>query len=125
MTGSLWQRLAHGTQRVRQRDDWGRFVGPDWLTRIMTTTVTDRFHAKQGRSTGRWIIHAGDACLAVYLKRHYRLPWWRGVLAALWPERNWSPALQEWRNLAWAKAQGFSVPAAVAAAEYIGPWGRL
>jgi heptose I phosphotransferase len=70
-------------------------------------------------------MHAGDRRLAVYLKRHYRLAWWRGVLAALWPERNWSPALQEWRNLEWAQRQGLPVPAAVAAGEYIGPWGRL
>jgi heptose I phosphotransferase len=122
---TLWQRLVRGVHRIRQRPDWDRFAGPDWVDRIMTTAVTDRFHAKQGRSTGRWIIQAGDRRLAVYLKRHYRLAWWRGVLAALWPERNWSPALQEWRNLEWARAQGLPVPVAVAAGEYIGPWGRL
>jgi heptose I phosphotransferase len=125
MTESIWQRLVQGVLRIRQRADWSRFAGPGWAERIMTTTVTDRFHAKQGRSTGRWIIQAGDQRLAVYLKRHYRLAWWRGVLAAVWPERNWSPALQEWRNLEWAQAQGLPVPAAVAAGEYIGPWGRL
>jgi heptose I phosphotransferase len=125
MKETLWQRLVRGVRRIRQRADWVRFAGPDWVDRIMTTAVTDRFHAKQGRSTGRWIIRAGDQRLAVYLKRHYRLAWWRGVLAALWPERNWSPALQEWRNLEWAQAQGLPVPVAVAAGEYIGPWGRL
>lgn len=91
----------------------------------MDVLVTDRFHAKQGRSTGRWIMQAQGRRLAVYLKRHYRLSRWHGLLAALWPERGWSPAMQEWDHLNWAKQQGMPVPAAVAAAEFIGPWGRL
>src|SRR5213079_2543628 len=36
-----------------------------------------------------------------------------------------SPALQEWDHLEWARREGVPVPAAVAAGEYIGPWGRL
>src|SRR5207302_6975329 len=52
-------------------------------------------------------------------------PWGQGLLPALWPESGWSPALQEWQHLEWAKAQGVPVPAAVAAGEYIGPWGRF
>jgi len=91
----------------------------------MTATVTDNFHAKQGRSTGRWLLRAGDAQLAVYLKRHHRLSWWRGLLAAVWPDAGWSPAVREWEHLEWARAAGVPVPVAVAAGEYIGPWGRL
>jgi heptose I phosphotransferase len=91
----------------------------------MTTEVTDRFHAKQGRSTGRWVLHTGETRLAVYLKRHYRLSWWRGWLAALWPNAGWSPAWQELKHLEWARSQGLPVPAVAAAGEYIGPWGRL
>ena len=96
----------------------------------MAVAVTDRFHAKQGRSTGRWILQArrraaGARRLSVYLKRHYELPWWRGLLASLWPGRGWSPAMQEWQHLEWARRQGVPVPAVVAAAEYIGPWGGL
>jgi lipopolysaccharide kinase (Kdo/WaaP) family protein len=125
MTETLWQRLCHGVRRVRQRPDWGLFTEPDWADRIMAERVTDHFHAKQGRSTGRWVVEAEGRRLAVYLKRHYRLPWWRGLLAAVWPDAGWSPALQEWRHLTWAQEQGMPVPAAVAAAEYIGPWGRL
>jgi Lipopolysaccharide kinase (Kdo/WaaP) family len=122
---TVWQRLARGVRRVRQRADWPRFVGPDWAERIMALAVTDRHHAKQGRSTGRLILHAGERRLAVYLKRHYRLPRWRGLLAALWPDAGWSPAVEEWEHLEWARAQGVPVPEAVAAGEYIGPWGRL
>lgn len=119
------QRLFAGVRRLRQQADWARFAGTDWPERIMALPVTDRFHAKQGRSIGRWIIDRDGERLSVYLKRHYRLPWWNGLLAALWPGGGWSPALQEWRHLQWASAAGIPVPRAVAAAEYIGPWGRL
>lgn len=124
-TDTLWQRLVRGTRRLRRRADWDDFAGADWPDRIMAAAVTDRFHTKQGRSTGRWVLHADGRRLAVYLKRHYRLSWWRGLLAALWPDAGWSPALQEWDHLDWARREGVPVPAAVAAGEYIGPWGRL
>jgi heptose I phosphotransferase len=125
MSETLWRRLVRGVRRLRQRADWAELLGPDWADRIMDVTVTDRFHAKQGRSTGRWILHAGERRLAVYLKRHYRLPWWRGLLATVWPGAGWSPALEESQHLDWARGQGLPVPAVVAAGEYIGPWGRL
>ncbi len=125
MSDTLWRRLVRGVRRLRQRPDWAELLGPGWPDRIMDVTVTDRFHAKQGRSTGRWILDAEGKRLAVYLKRHYRLGWWRGMAAALWPGAGWSPALQESRHLDWAREQGLPVPAVVAAGEYIGPWGRL
>ncbi|HZV04574.1 MAG TPA: lipopolysaccharide kinase InaA family protein [Gemmataceae bacterium] len=127
----LWRRLLLGVRRVCQRPDWPRFAGANWADRIMDVAVTDRFHAKQGRSTGRWIVtgprdsQGPTQRLSVYLKRHYELPRWRGWLATLWPWRNWSPAWQEWRQLKWARRQGVPVPQTVAVAEYIGPWGRL
>jgi Lipopolysaccharide kinase (Kdo/WaaP) family len=122
---SFWQRLVGQVRRLRSRSDWATFAGQDWPEQIMQTAVTDRFHAKQGRSTGRWILHADGRRLAVYLKRHYRLPRWRGLLAAMWPDAGWSPAIQEWDHLEWARAQGLPVPPVVAAGEYLGPWGRL
>jgi len=125
MKDTLWQRLLRGVCRLKERSDWASFAGRDWTERIMGIAVTDRFHAKQGRSTGRWVLDNGHGRLAVYLKRHYRLPRWRGWAAALWPASGWSPALQEWRHLDWARSVGMPVPAAVAACEYIGPWGRL
>jgi heptose I phosphotransferase len=87
--------------------------------------VTDRFHAKQGRSIGRWVLNADGRLLVVYLKRHYRLAWWSGLLATLRPGRGWSPAAQEWDHLQWADANGLPVPSATAVGERIGPWGRL
>jgi hypothetical protein len=128
---SLWRRLVRGTRRVLHRADWPEFAGHDWADRIMDVPVTDRFHAKQGRSTGRWILDKPDpACgpprrLAVYLKRHYAVPSWHGLLALVWPRGQWSPAMQECRHLEWARQQGVPVPEAVAAAEFVGPWGRL
>jgi tRNA A-37 threonylcarbamoyl transferase component Bud32 len=126
---SLWRRLLLGVRRWRQRPDWPHFAGANWAERIMDLAVTDRFHAKQGRSAGRWIVTNSAAeqtrRLSVYLKRHYELSWWRGWLATLWPWRNWSPAWQEWRQLEWARQQGVPVPRSVAVAEYVGPWGKL
>jgi heptose I phosphotransferase len=123
--GSLWRRLLHGVRRVWQRADWPGLAGADWAGTIMQTGVTDDFHAKQGRSTGRLLLEKNGQTLGVYLKRHYRLPWWRGLLATFCPWGNWSPAVQELRNLQWAGAQGLPVPAPVAAGEYVGPWGKL
>lgn len=122
---SFWLRFFRGGRRFRQQADWASFVSPDWRDRIMAAEVTDRFHAKQGRSTGRWILESADRKLSVYLKRHYHLPWWNGLLAALWPTADWSPAFQEWNHLEWAQAQGIPVPRPMAAGEYISPGGKL
>jgi UDP-glucose:(heptosyl)LPS alpha-1,3-glucosyltransferase len=91
----------------------------------MKVAVTDRFHAKQGRTTGRLVLGNGQDKLVVYLKRHYRLSSWHRILATFWPNRGWSPALCEWHNLRRATALGLPVPRAVAAAEFIGPWFKL
>lgn len=125
MKESFWQRLLRGVCHVQQRPDWVRFAGTAWPAEIMNVAVTDDYHAKQGRSTGRWVLEQGDERLSVYLKRHHQLPWWRGLLALLWPGRGWSPGWQEAKHLEWARAEGFPVPGVVAVAEYIGPWGRL
>lgn len=128
---SFWRRLLWGVRRLCHRSDWPCFAGEDWADRIMEVPVTDHYHAKQGRSTGRWIVTGPQdgqkpaSRLAVFLKRHYELPWWRCWLATMWPWRNWSPAWQEGKHLQWARRQGFPVPRMVAAAEYIGPWGKL
>src|SRR5262249_36866107 len=123
--GTWWQRLTQGQRWVQQRGDWPSMVGDDWPAWIMSVPVTDQFHAKQGRSSGRWVVPTHRQPFVVYLKRHYELPFWRGLLATLWPRNCWSPALQEWHHLEWAQKAGFPVPGRVAAGEIIGPWGRL
>jgi hypothetical protein len=122
---SFWRRLRRGTRLLRRASDWDRCAGPGWEERIMSEPVTDRLHEKQGRSIGRRVFSEGDAELRVYLKRHYRLPWWRGFLATLFPNTAWSPGLQEWQHLVWADAEGFAVPRPVAAGQLAGPWFRL
>jgi heptose I phosphotransferase len=121
----IWNRLVHGVRRVHERPRWAQFAGADWAERIMRVPVTDRFHAKQGRSIGRWVLDADGQRLVVYLKRHYQLPRWLGLLATVRPNAGLSPAVQEWKHLEWARARGMPVPEAVASGEYIGPWGRL
>jgi heptose I phosphotransferase len=123
--GNLWTRLTRGICRVRQQPRWADFAGPDWLDRIMGLPAAKDFHAKQGRSTGQVVLEANGRQLAVYLKRHYRLPLWDGLRALLRPGKAHSPALQEWDHLEAARREGLPVPPAVAAGEFIGPWGRL
>jgi len=122
---SWWRRLTCGVRRLYARADWAAYVGEDWAERIMQADVTDDFNAKQGRSTGRWVLEAGGKQLAVYLKRHYELPWWHGLWAVLWPNSDWSPGMVERTNLEWAHEHDLPVPNVVAAGEFIGPWGKL
>jgi heptose I phosphotransferase len=110
---------------IRKVADWDRFVGEGWEERIMTEPVTDRLHEKQGRSIGRRVFADGRERLVVYLKRHYRLPWWHGLAAMLFPNRAWSPGLQEWQHLQWAASEGLPVPRPVAAGQTVGPGFRL
>jgi heptose I phosphotransferase len=124
MLSGVW-RLVRGERRLRQQPDWERFAGSDWADRIMSVLVQDRFHAKQGRSIARWSLSGGADRLVVYLKRHYRLPRWLGLMAALWPGASWSPAFQEWDHLEWARGKGLPVPRAVAAGQFLLPGGRL
>jgi Lipopolysaccharide kinase (Kdo/WaaP) family len=121
-----WQRLTSRARRLMApRADWCDFVGTQWPDLIMHADITDDFHAKQGRTTARWTLETGAKQIVVYLKRHYELPRLHGLLAALWPGGDWSPAMQERRNLEWAKANGLPVPNVVAAGEFLGPWGKL
>lgn len=122
---AFWPRLLRSVRLLRKQADWDRFAGPDWPERIMHLPLTDREHRKQGRSIGRKIFTEGGDTLSVYLKRHFRLSWWRGWMATLFPNAAWSPGLQEWLKLRWALAEGFPVPRAVAAGQFVGPWGKL
>lgn len=122
---SLWRRWFRGSRIVREQPEWRRFAGDDWAERIMSVQVTDRLHEKQGRAIARWTLSDGSQKLVAFLKRHYRLPRWQGLLATLFPRRAWSPGLQEWQHLEWAKAQGFAVPRPLAAGQFVGPRGKL
>ena len=43
---------------------------------------TDDYVEKQGRSTGRYRLKVGGDVLSLYVKKHYRLPWWRRMFGA-------------------------------------------
>ncbi len=123
---SLWGRFWRGFRKIHAAADWESFAGEGWPDWIMQADVTDRFHAKQGRSIARWTLTAPDGRqLVVYLKRHYRLPRFDGIRAALFPSNAWSPGLQEWHHLHKAAALGLPVPRAIAAGEFVHPCGRL
>lgn len=123
--GTLWQRLWRGAWRAWSGGTWARLTDPHDHEYVMTVPVTDRHHAKQGRSTGRVIWRDEQGTVRFYLKRHFRLPVLHGVLATLWPNGDWSPAAREARHLAWARAHGLAVPKTLACGECIGPRGRL
>jgi len=122
---SWWLRLLRGICHFECREDWQSFAGDGWPQRILSVDVTDDFHAKQGRSTGRWILEKDGRSISVYLKRHFRLPLWHGLLATFWPGGAWSAGMRERRNLLEAKSYGVPVPQVVAAGEWIGPAGKL
>jgi heptose I phosphotransferase len=125
MWPAFWQRFCQGERRFRQQPYWNDFAPRDWADRIMALELGDRFHAKQGRSIVRWTLEAAGQQRVVYLKRHYRLPWWQRWRALFRPGTACSPAMHEWEHLEWAGRQGLPVPRAAAAGEFIGPGPRL
>ncbi len=125
MEASFWRRLVHGVRCVLPSPELEQFAGPGWAEQIMDMPVTDRLHVKQGRSIGRLVLESQGQALVVYLKRHYRLPRRDGWLALLRPQVAHAPGLQEWEHIRWAQSIGLPVADAVAAGEFIGPWGRL
>jgi heptose I phosphotransferase len=106
-------------------DQYRARVPADLAANVMTLESQDRFHAKQGRSTVRVHLMRADRPLAVYLKRHYTLPWPARLAALIDPAGKHSPAAAEWAHLERARALGINVPEVVAAGESIGPRGRL
>jgi heptose I phosphotransferase len=102
---------------------WTNVVSPHDEENIMQWQATNDFHEKQGRSTGRLVL--GEGKFIIYLKRHWKLPWWQGLLARWWPHHPWSPGAQEWQRLQWAKSQGFNVPEPLAMGQIVGPGYKL
>jgi heptose I phosphotransferase len=88
---------------------------------VMSLESRDRFHAKQGRSTARVVLEKANRPLAVYLKRHFRLPWSARLAALFDPAGGHSPAAAEWSHLERVRELGIDVPDVVAAGERIGP----
>jgi heptose I phosphotransferase len=139
--GSLWERLVRGVRWSWVDPRYQRALPPNLDATVMAIDSRDRLHAKQGRSTARVVFHpVGEPArspaiahadspvsgqLAVYLKRHYRLPWLSGLAALFDPAGRHSPGAAEWTHLERARALGVPVPEVVATGERIGPWASL
>jgi heptose I phosphotransferase len=123
--GSLWQRWFQGVSWTWINERYRARLPDDLGANVMTLESQDRFHAKQGRSTARVILIRTDRPLAVYLKRHFRLPWPARLAALVDPGGKHSPAAAEWVHLDRARAMGIDVPEVVAAGEHIGPGAHL
>jgi heptose I phosphotransferase len=123
--GSLWQRWFQGVSWTWINERYRARLPDDLGANVMTLESQDRFHAKQGRSTARVILIRTDRPLAVYLKRHFRLPWPARLAALVDPGGKHSPAAAEWVHLERARALGIDVPEVVAAGELIGPGAHL
>jgi heptose I phosphotransferase len=123
--GSLWQRWSRGVSWTWINERYRAHLPDDLGAHVMTLESRDRFHAKQGRSTARVVLVRADRPLAVYLKRHFRLPWPARLAALVDPNGKHSPAAAEWAHLERARALGIYVPEVVAAGEHIGPWAQL
>jgi len=117
------KQLTRGQWRTETTPAWNSAVGAGFVDTIMDWDVSDDFHAKQGRSTGRLVLNQDD--LVVYLKRHWQLSWWNRLLACLFPAGKWTPAMLEWQNLQLAQREGFAVPEPLAVGQCIGPGLRL
>ncbi len=139
--GSLWERLVRGVRWSWIDPRYQAALPPDLDSSVMTLDSRDRLHSKQGRSTARVIFHhpaavdravaIGDRAgvssgtVAVYLKRHFRLPLLYRLAALFDPAGRHSPAAAEWAHLERARALGVPVPEVVATGERIGPWACL
>ena len=142
--GSFWERLVRGVRWSWIDPRYRAALPPDLDASVMTLEAVDRLHTKQGRSTARVVFPAvGEATdraatagdtgtsarpadpLAVYLKRHFRLPWLARLAALVDPAGRHSPGPAEWSHLERARSLGVPVPDVVATGERIGPWASL
>lgn len=118
-----WQRWWHGESRVESSELWWKYFGDVQVQDVLRFSVREIASSKQGRSVGKIESENAHGPLVVFLKRHYRLPWWQRVLSLFVSDQ--SSAMQEWRNLCWAQSVGLCVPEPLAAGEQIGPGLRL
>ena len=119
--GSIMKRWLHGVDWTWVNEKYRGFLPENPAAAVMSLESNDRFHAKQGRSTARVVLHQADSPLAVYLKRHFHLPWPARVAALFDPAGRHSPAAAEWLHLERVRSLGINVPEVVATGERIGP----
>jgi UDP-glucose:(heptosyl)LPS alpha-1,3-glucosyltransferase len=118
-----WQRWRRGKVVVESTPTWRRYFGEAAVQDVLRWSVQEIASSKQGRSVGKLTVSGPDGQLTLFLKRHYWLPLWQRLTVLCGFGE--SSAMQEWRNLQWAKAAGLAVPEALAAGEHFGPGLRL
>lgn len=123
--GSLVDRVVKGSRWVWTSADYRAALPADLDESVLGIDSSDRHHAKQGRSTSRVRFDSPWGPLTVYLKKHLELPWKDRLAAMIFPEGRHTPGSAEWSHLEKARSLGIRVPDAVAAGEWIGPWGKL
>ena len=77
------------------------------------------------RSTGRVLFESAGKQLTVYLKRHYQLPRWHGLLRDAVALGRLVARHAGAGQSRMGREQGLPVPKVVAAGEFLGPWGKL
>ncbi|MDX2038489.1 MAG: lipopolysaccharide kinase InaA family protein [Isosphaeraceae bacterium] len=124
--GTFSERLLRGVRWAWTSEAHRDRLPADLVDSVMSIESSDRYHAKQGRSTARVRFDGGEGPgLSVYLKRHFGLPTLSRIAALVRPSGRDTPATVEWSHLEAARRLGIPVPKVVAAGETIGPWGGL
>jgi len=121
----FWGRLVRGSRWTWLNERYRAALPADLGDAVMTLESRDRLHAKQGRSTARFVFHGPGGPLPVYLKRHFLFGWPARLAALVHPGGRHTPGAAEFAHLGRARALGLAVPEVVAAGERIGPWGAL
>ncbi len=123
---SAFGRWLRGSRRLEAIPDFEKWAGADWAERVLQEDSATTLHTKQGRTISYWsVTNEQGQTLNMYLKRHWVLPRWMGLLAALRPHKAYSPGLSEWEHLRWAESHGIPVARPIAAGEIRGPHGRM
>ena len=123
----LWRRWTRGHRWSWINERFRADLPTDFDESALDREISDRFHAKQGRSTARLRLDSpsGRGRVSGYLKRHSRLPWRTRLAAWLDPEGRHSPAAVEWTRLEQARDLGIRVPQVIAVGEHLGPRAEL
>ena len=119
---NLRNRLKNGCRWVWLNPAYEDYTH-DWSAdACMAIQSSDRFHAKQGRSTARVRLDsAGGQTVHAYVKKFEKLPWRERLLALLTSAGSSTPGPVEWRHLEKARSLGIPVPHVIAAGERLGP----
>ncbi|MCS7016877.1 MAG: hypothetical protein NZM42_12265, partial [Gemmatales bacterium] len=83
-----WRRWRLGEVRGEYKPIWQRHFGQATVHDVLRFSVCEIASSKQGRSVGKLVVQDGNEKLVIFLKRHYRLPWWPRIMAWLWPGKS-------------------------------------